>query len=216
MAKTIMIQGTMSNAGKSLIAAGLCRIFKQDGYRVAPFKSQNMALNSYITEEGLEMGRAQAVQAEAAGVKPEAAMNPILLKPTNDIGSQVIVNGISIGNMPAREYFAYKKELVPEVERAFQKLSEEYDIIVIEGAGSPAEINLKQDDIVNMGMAKMADAPVLLVGDIDRGGVFAQLYGTVMLLEPDERTRIKGLIVNKFRGDKTILNPGLEMIEKQL
>ncbi|MGL6219736.1 MAG: cobyric acid synthase [Lacrimispora sphenoides] len=216
MAKTIMIQGTMSNAGKSLIAAGLCRIFKQDGYRVAPFKSQNMALNSYITEEGLEMGRAQAVQAEAAGVKPEAAMNPILLKPTNDIGSQVIVNGISIGNMPAREYFAYKKELVPEVERAFQKLSEEYDIIVIEGAGSPAEINLKQDDIVNMGMAKMADAPVLLVGDIDRGGVFAQLYGTVMLLEPDERTRIKGLIVNKFRGDKTILDPGLEMIEKQL
>ena len=209
MAKTIMIQGTMSNAGKSLIAAGLCRIFKQDGYRVAPFKSQNMALNSYITEEGLEMGRAQAVQAEAAGVKPEAAMNPILLKPTNDIGSQVIVNGISIGNMPAREYFAYKKTLVPEIERAFHKLSEEYDIIVIEGAGSPAEINLKQDDIVNMGMAKMAEAPVLLVGDIDRGGVFAQLYGTVMLLEPDEKALIKGLIVNKFRGDKTILEPGL-------
>ena len=216
MAKTIMIQGTMSNAGKSLIVAGLCRIFKQDGYRVAPFKSQNMALNSYITEEGLEMGRAQAVQAEAAGVKPQAAMNPILLKPTNDIGSQVIVNGISIGNMPAREYFAYKKTLVPEIERAFQKLSEEYDIIVIEGAGSPAEINLKQDDIVNMGMAKMADAPVLLVGDIDRGGVFAQLYGTVMLLEPDEKALIKGLIVNKFRGDKTILEPGLDMIEKRL
>ena len=216
MAKTIMIQGTMSNAGKSLIAAGLCRIFKQDGYRVAPFKSQNMALNSYITEEGLEMGRAQAVQAEAAGVKPEAAMNPILLKPTNDIGSQVIVNGISIGNMPAREYFAYKKTLVPEIERAFHKLSEEYDIIVIEGAGSPAEINLKQDDIVNMGMAKMADAPVLLVGDIDRGGVFAQLYGTVMLLEPDEKDLIKGLIVNKFRGDKTILEPGLDMIEERL
>lgn len=216
MAKTIMIQGTMSNAGKSLITAGLCRIFKQDGYRVAPFKSQNMALNSYITEEGLEMGRAQAVQAEAAGVKPEAAMNPILLKPTNDIGSQVIVNGISIGNMPAREYFAYKKKLVPEIEKAFHKLSEEYDIIVIEGAGSPAEINLKQDDIVNMGMAKMAGAPVLLVGDIDRGGVFAQLYGTVMLLEPDERALIKGLIVNKFRGDKTILEPGLDMIEKRL
>ena len=216
MAKTIMIQGTMSNAGKSLIAAGLCRIFKQDGYRVAPFKSQNMALNSYITEEGLEMGRAQAVQAEAAGVKPEAAMNPILLKPTNDIGSQVIVNGISIGNMPAREYFAYKKTLVPEIQRAFGKLSKEYDIIVIEGAGSPAEINLKQDDIVNMGMAKMAEAPVLLVGDIDRGGVFAQLYGTVMLLEPDEKVLIKGLIVNKFRGDKTILEPGLDMIETRL
>lgn len=216
MAKTIMIQGTMSNAGKSLIAAGLCRIFKQDGYRVAPFKSQNMALNSYITEEGLEMGRAQAVQAEAAGIKPESAMNPILLKPTNDVGSQVIINGISIGNMSAREYFAYKKKLIPEVERAFQKLSGEYDIIVIEGAGSPAEINLKQDDIVNMGMAKMAKAPVLLVGDIDRGGVFAQLYGTVMLLEPDERALIKGLVVNKFRGDKGLLESGLDMIEKRL
>lgn len=216
MAKTIMIQGTMSNAGKSLITAGLCRIFKQDGYRVAPFKSQNMALNSYITEEGLEMGRAQVVQAEAAGVKPEAAMNPILLKPTNDIGSQVIINGISIGNMPAKEYFAYKKQLIPEIEKAFLKLSNEYDIIVIEGAGSPAEINLKQEDIVNMGMAKIADAPVLLVGDIDRGGVFAQLYGTVMLLEPEEKARIKGLIVNKFRGDKSILDPGLAMIEEKL
>lgn len=216
MAKTIMIQGTMSNAGKSLIVAGLCRIFKQDGFRVAPFKSQNMALNSYITEDGLEMGRAQVVQAEAAGVKPDASMNPILLKPTNDVGSQVIVNGISIGNMLAKEYFAYKKELVPQVQKAFKKLSDEYDIIVIEGAGSPAEINLKQDDIVNMGMAKMADSPVLLVGDIDRGGVFAQLYGTVMLLEPEERARIAGLVVNKFRGDKTILDPGLEMIEDKL
>ncbi len=216
MAKTIMIQGTMSNAGKSLLAAGMCRIFKEDGYRVAPFKSQNMALNSYITEEGLEMGRAQVVQAEAAGVKPSAAMNPILLKPTNDTGSQVIVNGISIGNMPARDYFAYKKNLIPEIEKAFHSLSEEYDIIVIEGAGSPAEINLKQDDIVNMGMARMANAPVLLVGDIDRGGVFAQLYGTVMLLEPDERALIGGLIVNKFRGDKTILDPGLQMIEERL
>lgn len=216
MAKTIMIQGTMSNAGKSLITAGLCRILKQDGYRVAPFKSQNMALNSFITEEGLEMGRAQVVQAEAAGVKPVAAMNPVLLKPTNDTGSQVIVNGVSIGNMPAKEYFAYKKNLIPEIKKAFDKLSEEYDIIVIEGAGSPAEINLKQEDIVNMGMAKMADAPVLLVGDIDRGGVFAQLYGTVMLLEADERDRIGGLIVNKFRGDKTILEPGLDMIKERL
>ena len=216
MAKTIMIQGTMSNAGKSLITAGLCRIFKQDGYRVAPFKSQNMALNSFITEEGLEMGRAQVVQAEAAGVKPVAAMNPVLLKPTNDTGSQVIVNGVSIGNMPAKEYFAYKKNLIPEIKKAFDKLSEEYDMIVIEGAGSPAEINLKQEDIVNMGMAKMADAPVLLVGDIDRGGVFAQLYGTVMLLEAEERARIGGLIVNKFRGDKTILEPGLDMIKERL
>lgn len=216
MAKTIMIQGTMSNAGKSLIAAGLCRIFKQDGFQVAPFKSQNMALNSYITEEGLEMGRAQVVQAEAAGVKPQAAMNPILLKPTTDTGSQVIVNGISQGNMGAKEYFAYKKNLIPEIKKAFQTLSENYDVIVIEGAGSPAEINLKQDDIVNMGMAEMADAPVLLVGDIDRGGVFAQLYGTVELLEPEERERIGGLIVNKFRGDPSILEPGLAMIEEKL
>lgn len=213
MAKVIMIQGTMSNAGKSLLVAGLCRIFRQDGYRVAPFKSQNMALNSFITEEGLEMGRAQVVQAEAAGVKPVAAMNPILLKPTNDVGSQVIVNGIPIGNLSAREYFAYKKQLIPEIKKAFDTLKEQYDIIVIEGAGSPAEINLKSDDIVNMGMAKMADAPVLLVGDIDRGGVFAQLYGTIMLLEPEEQARIKGMIINKFRGDKTILDSGVTMIE---
>ena len=213
MAKSIMIQGTMSNAGKSLIAAGLCRVFKQDGYRVAPFKSQNMALNSYITEDGLEMGRAQVVQAEAAGIKPQADMNPILLKPTSDSGSQVIVHGVPIGTMPAKEYFAYKKTLIPEVEKAYRRLEEEYDIIVIEGAGSPAEINLKKDDIVNMGMAKMADAPVLLVGDIDRGGVFAQLYGTVALLSEEERARVKGLVVNKFRGDKTILEPGLDMIE---
>ena len=215
MAKAIMIQGTMSNAGKSLIAAGLCRIFKQDGYRVAPFKSQNMALNSFITEEGLEMGRAQVMQAEAAGIKPSVCMNPILLKPTNDVGSQVIVNGEVLGNMSAREYFLYKKKLIPDIMRAYRKLEEEYDIIVIEGAGSPAEINLKTEDIVNMGMAKMADAPVLLVGDIDRGGVFAQLVGTVMLLEEEERERIKGLIINKFRGDKTILDPGIKMLEEK-
>lgn len=214
MAKSIMIQGTMSNAGKSLIAAGLCRIFKQDGYKVAPFKSQNMALNSYITKEGLEMGRAQVVQAEAAGVEPSVFMNPILLKPTNDIGSQVIVNGEVIGNMSAREYFAYKKQLIPEILKAYENLDKEYDIIVIEGAGSPAEINLKQDDIVNMGMAKMVKAPVLLVGDIDRGGVFAQLVGTIMLLEDDEKAMIKGTIINKFRGDKTILDPGIEMLEE--
>lgn len=215
MAKTIMIQGTMSNAGKSLIAAGLCRIFHQDGYKVAPFKSQNMALNSFITEDGLEMGRAQVMQAEAAGIKPRVEMNPILLKPTNDTGSQVIVNGEVLGNMSARDYFAYKKKLFPQVMEAFHRLEEEYDIIVIEGAGSPAEINLKADDIVNMGMAKRAKAPVLLVGDIDRGGVFAQLVGTVMLLEEDERALIKGLIINKFRGDKTILDPGIVMLEER-
>ena len=210
-----MIQGTMSNAGKSLLCAGLCRIFKQDGYRVAPFKSQNMALNSFITEDGLEMGRAQVVQAEAAGIPPQVEMNPILLKPTNDIGSQVIVNGEVLKNMSAREYFAYKKQLIPDIMKAFQKLEEENDIIVIEGAGSPAEINLKKDDIVNMGLAKMIDAPVLLVGDIDRGGVFAQLLGTLMLLEEDEKERVKGLIINKFRGDKTILDPGIVMLEER-
>ena len=210
-----MIQGTMSNAGKSLLAAGLCRIFHQDGYRVAPFKSQNMALNSFITREGLEMGRAQVMQAEAAGIEPSVLMNPILLKPTNDTGSQVIVNGEVLGNMSAREYFSHKKELIPDIMKAYHALEEQYDIIVIEGAGSPAEINLKADDIVNMGMAKLVDAPVLLVGDIDRGGVFAQLYGTVELLEPDERDRIKGLIINKFRGDKTILDPGVVMLEEK-
>ncbi|MBS7007385.1 cobyric acid synthase [Anaerostipes sp.] len=215
MAKTIMIQGTMSNVGKSLITAGLCRIFKQDGYKTAPFKSQNMSLNSYITTDGLEMGRAQVMQAEAAGIEPSVYMNPILLKPSSDIGSQVIVNGRVLGNMSARDYFAYKKTLVPEIQKAFDTLSQENDIVVIEGAGSPAEINLKQDDIVNMGMAKLASAPVLLVGDIDRGGVFAQLIGTVMLLSEEEQKRIKGLVINKFRGDKTILDPGVSMLEEK-
>ncbi len=214
MAKAIMIQGTMSNAGKSLLAAGLCRIFKQDGYKVAPFKSQNMALNSFITNEGLEMGRAQVMQAEAAGIAPSVLMNPILLKPTNDVGSQVIVNGEVLGTMSARDYFAYKKKLLPDVMKAYHTLAEEYDIIVIEGAGSPAEINLKEEDIVNMGMAKAAKAPVLLVGDIDRGGVFAQLIGTVMLLEEDEKAMVKGLIINKFRGDKSILDPGVTQLEE--
>ena len=216
MAKAIMIQGTMSNAGKSLIAAGLCRIFHQDGYRVAPFKAQNMALNSFITREGLEMGRAQVMQAEAAGIAPSVRMNPILLKPTNDTGSQVIVNGEVLGNMDARAYFAYKKNLIPAVMDAYNSLAAENDIIVIEGAGSPAEINLKDDDaFVNMGMAKLAKAPVLLVGDIDRGGVFAQLIGTVELLDEDERELVKGLIINKFRGDKTILDPGIVMLEEK-
>ena len=215
VAKAIMIQGTMSNAGKSLLTAGLCRIFKQDGYKVAPFKSQNMALNSFITEEGLEMGRAQVIQAEAAGIKPSALMNPILLKPTNNMGSQVIVNGEVLGNMSAKDYYAFKKNLRPKILEAYEKLASEYDIIVIEGAGSPAEINLKQEDFVNMGMAKMAKAPVLLVGDIDRGGVFAQLVGTVMLLDEDEQDMVKGLIINKFRGDKSILDPGVEMLEER-
>lgn len=215
MARAIMIQGTMSNAGKSLIATGLCRIFRQDGYRVAPFKSQNMALNSYITRENLEMGRAQAAQAEACGVEPSVRMNPILLKPTTDMGSQVIINGEVIGNMHAVDYYKKKREYIPVVREAYESLATEYDIVVIEGAGSPAEINLKQDDIVNMGMAEIADAPVLLVGDIDRGGVFAQLLGTILLLEPQEQERICGLIINKFRGDRSILEPGLAMLEER-
>ena len=212
MAKAIMVQGTTSNAGKSLIAAALCRIFKQDGYKVAPFKSQNMALNSFITHEGLEMGRAQVMQAEAAGIEPSVLMNPILLKPTGDTGSQVIVKGEVLDNMPAREYYAFKKELRPVVEQTYAQLAAENDIIVIEGAGSPAEINLKADDFVNMGMAKIAKAPVVIVGDIDRGGVFASLYGTVALLDDDERALVKATLINKFRGDVTLLEPGLEQL----
>lgn len=215
MAKVIMVQGTMSGAGKSLLVAGLCRIMKRDGYRVAPFKSQNMALNSFVTEEGLEMGRAQVMQAEAAGIRPLVCMNPILLKPTDHTGSQVIVNGKVLGNMSAREYFSYKRKLVPDIMKAFRKLNEMADIIVIEGAGSPAEINLRENDIVNMGLAEMVDAPVLLVGDIDRGGVFAQLLGTLLLLTKEEKERVKGLIINKFRGDVSLLDSGIEILEKK-
>ncbi len=213
MAKAIMIQGTTSNAGKSLLAAGLCRVFRQDGYKVAPFKSQNMALNSFITKDGFEMGRAQVMQAEAAGIAPDVRMNPILLKPTSDQGSQVIVNGEVLGNMSAKDYFAKKHELIPDIMKAYGELAEEYDIIVIEGAGSPAEINLKEQDIVNMGMAKMAGAPVLIVGDIDKGGVFAALAGTMLLLTDEEKAMVKGTIINKFRGDVSILKPGLTMLE---
>lgn len=216
MAKTIMIQGTASNAGKSLIVAGLCRIFKQDGYKVAPFKSQNMALNSFITRDGFEMGRAQVMQAEAAGIEPDVRMNPILLKPTSDTGSQVIVNGEVVGDMSAKDYFAQKKKLIPDIMEAFNGLAEENDIIVIEGAGSPAEINLNDDDIVNMGMAELANAPVFIVGDIDRGGVFASLAGTMLFLKDEEKKRVKGTIINKFRGDKSILEPGLKMLEDKI
>jgi adenosylcobyric acid synthase len=208
-----MIQGTMSGAGKSLLCAALCRIFRQDGWRVAPFKSQNMALNSYVTADGLEMGRAQVVQAEAAGIAPDVRMNPVLLKPSSDAGSQVVVMGKARGHMRAAEYFRYKKSLIPEILAAYESLAAEHDLIVIEGAGSPAEINLRQHDIVNMGLAELLDAPVLLVGDIDRGGVFAQLYGTVELLAPSERRRVRGLIINKFRGDAEILRPGLAQLE---
>ncbi|MBQ1396525.1 MAG: cobyric acid synthase [Eubacterium sp.] len=214
MAKRIMVQGTMSGAGKSLLVTALCRIFLQDGYHPAPFKSQNMALNSYITRDGLEMGRAQVAQAEAAGLEPDVRMNPILLKPSSDTGSQLIVNGEVRGHYSAANYFKMKHTLLPDIRAAYDSLAEEHDIIVIEGAGSPAEINLRDQDIVNMGMAELVDAPVILAGDIDRGGVFAQLYGTIALLQEQERKRIIGTVVNKFRGDVTLLKPGLTTLEE--
>ena len=213
-AKSLMVLGTMSSAGKSFVTAGLCRIFRQDGYRTAPFKSQNMALNSYITADGMEMGRAQVMQAEAAGIAPDVRMNPILLKPTSDSGSQVIVNGEIYGTMRAQEYYTKKQELIPHILKAYHALAEENDIIVLEGAGSPAEINLKSVDIVNLGMAELSDSPAILVGDIDRGGVFASLYGTIMLLDDAERRRIQGIVINKFRGDVEILKSGLTMLEE--
>ncbi len=212
MAK-IMIQGTASSVGKSLIVAALCRIFKQDGYSVCPFKSQNMSLNSYITLDGKEMGRAQVLQAYAAGLEPEVYMNPILLKPTSDRKSQIIVNGKVYGNSTAMEYHNLKIKFKGMLKEQFKKLEEDFDIVVMEGAGSPAEINLRDRDIVNMGMAEIVDAPVLLVGDIDKGGVFASLAGTMLLLNEGEKERVKGTIINKFRGDVEILNPGLDMLE---
>ncbi|MDR1921405.1 MAG: cobyric acid synthase [Candidatus Adiutrix sp.] len=215
-AKTLMVVGTASSVGKSLLVAAFCRIFKRRGYAAAPFKAQNMSLNSFVTEEGHEMGRAQASQAEAAGLRPSALMNPILLKPTTNSKSQVIVNGKARGNMSAAEYYAYKDKLRPEVMAAFSALAQAYDLVLIEGAGSPAEINLMDGDFVNMGMAALAGAPVILVGDIDRGGVFASLYGTVKLLPAEDQARIKGLLINKFRGDVKILEPGLRQIENLL
>lgn len=212
-AKCIMIQGTASSVGKSLITAGLCRIFRQDGHNVAPFKSQNMALNSFITSEGKEMGRAQVVQAEAAGIEPSVEMNPILLKPTTDKKAQVIINGDVYGNMSAVEYHDFKPQLADMVRDVYNRLAEKNDVVVIEGAGSPAEINLRDKDIVNMGMAEIADAPVVLVGDIDKGGVFASLAGTMLLLTEAEKERVKGVIINKFRGDIKILEPGIKMLE---
>ncbi len=213
--KSIMVQGTASNVGKSIVTAAICRIFAQEGLRVAPFKAQNMALNSYVTKEGLEIGRAQAVQAEAAGIEPTAAMNPILLKPTTDSGSQVIFMGRSVGNFSARDYYALKEKSIALVREAYKTLASDFDLIVIEGAGSPAEINLMDQDIANMWTAEMADAPVLLVADIDRGGVFASLLGTLMLLPEPWRNRVKGLMINKFRGDPSILAPGLQQIEER-
>ncbi len=214
MAKALMIQGTGSGAGKSLITAALCRIFKDMGINVAPFKAQNMALNSYITVEGCEIGRAQALQAEAARIIPEVDMNPILLKASGDMGSQVIIHGKVYSTMKAREYYSFKEQAWNAVKESFDRLSKKYDFIIIEGAGSPAEINLVDVDIVNMSVAKYAKASVILVGDIDRGGVFASLYGTVKLLGRDSKY-IKAFIINKFRGDFGILSPALEMIKNR-
>ena len=214
MVKSLMVQGTASDAGKSIIAAGLCRIFKQDGLEVVPFKSQNMALNSFITKKGDEMGRAQVVQAEAAGKEPDVRMNPVLLKPTSDRKSQVVFLGSVLRDMDAVEYHEYKQQLLPKIKEVYEELGAENDIIVIEGAGSPAEINLNDRDIVNMGMAKLVDAPVILVADIDKGGVFASIYGTIELMPPEDRKRIKGVIINKFRGDVALLQSGIDMIEE--
>jgi len=212
-AKTLMVQGTASSVGKSVLVAALCRILKQDGLRVAPFKSQNMALNSFVTAEGGEMGRAQVVQAMAAGVEPSVDMNPILLKPEADARSQVIVRGKVYGTLPARDYYQERLRLLSIIEESLERLRASYDVVLIEGAGSPAEVNLKQNEIVNMRIARMAQAPVLLAGDIDRGGVFAALVGTLELLEPEERAFVRGFVINKFRGDVSLLKPGLDFLE---
>lgn len=215
-AKVIMVQGTGSYVGKSVLVAALCRIFKQDGFRVAPFKAQNMALNSYVTADGKEMGRAQVTQAEAAGIQPRVDMNPILLKPSADTKAQVIVNGRLVGNMSGQQYYRQRKRLLKVVTKSYRNLRDNYEIVVIEGAGSPAEVNLRRNDLVNMTMAKIADCPVILVGDINVGGVFAWVVGTLELLTPAERKRIKGVVINKFRGDLKILKPGLDFLEKKI
>ena len=212
MAKVLMVQGTGSDVGKSILVAGLCRVLAQDGIRVAPFKPQNMALNSFITAEGGEMGRAQVVQAEAAGVPPHVDMNPVLLKPTTDVGAQVILQGKVRGNMKAIEYHAFKRVAREVVFESFRRLDRQYDVVLVEGAGSPAEINLREGDIANMGFAVEAACPVLLVGDIDKGGVFAALVGTLELIAPEERALIRGFVINKFRGDPTLLTPAFEAI----
>jgi adenosylcobyric acid synthase len=210
-----MVQGTMSSVGKSLLVAALCRIFKQDGWHVAPFKAQNMALNSFVTRDGRELGRAQAMQAEAAGVEVTAAMNPVLIKPEADSFAQVVVMGTPWARLAARDYYQQRGELWRVVTSALDSLRSHYDLVIIEGAGSPVELNLKQRDLVNMAVAHYADAPVLLVGDIDRGGIFAQLLGTLMLLDEEERSRVCGLIVNKFRGDMQLFQEGRALLEQR-
>lgn len=214
-AQTLMIQGTASYVGKSVLTAALCSYFRQQGLSVAPFKSQTMSNNSHVTKSGGEIGRAQAFQAEACGIDPTIEMNPILLKPCSETGSQVVVLGKPVGTMTAREYHRYQPQLIPTIQSAFESLASQYDVIVLEGAGSPAEVNLHKFDIVNMAMAKIAQAPVILVGDIHAGGVFASLVGTLELLPADERKLVKALIINKFRGDPSLLDEGLSFLEKK-
>jgi len=213
-AKTLMIQGTASSVGKSILVTALCRIFKQDGLRVAPFKSQNMTRNTFVTKDGEEMGLAQVVQAEAGGLEPSVDMNPILLKPEANSRCQVLVRGKPAVTLTAGEYGRYTHKLLQVVEEVLARVRSAYDIVVIEGAGNPAEINLKENEIVNMRIAKLAEAPVLLVGDIDKGGVFASLVGTLALLDEAEKNYIKGFIINKFRGDMALLKPGLDYLEE--
>jgi len=214
-AKTLMVQGTASSVGKSIMVAALCRILKQDGYRVAPFKAQNMALNSFVTKDGGEIGRAQAVQAQAAGIKPTVEMNPVLLKPQADATSQVIVLGRAQSVTDAADYYKDNHKLLPIIADSLAKLRKQYDVVIIEGAGSPAEVNLMDREIVNMRIAALAKAPVILVGDIDRGGVFASIVGTLQLLPLNQRNRIKGFVINKFRGDLSLLQPGIDFLEKR-
>src|SRR6202162_931957 len=209
-----MIQGTTSDAGKSTLTTALCRVLKRRGVRVAPFKPQNMALNSAVAVDGGEIGRAQALQAQAAGLAPSSDMNPVLLKPNSDVGAQIIVNGRAVGNMRASEYHEYKRIAYSAVIAAYRRLASQYDALMIEGAGSPAEINLRDGDIANMGFAEAIDCPVLLIADIDRGGVFAHIVGTLALLSDSERARIVGFVINRFRGDLALLEPGLRWLEQ--
>lgn len=213
--QALMVQGTTSDAGKSVLVAGLCRVLARKGTKVAPFKPQNMALNSAVTKDGGEIGRAQAVQAQACGIAPTVHMNPVLLKPNSDTGAQVIVQGKALENMDAWGYHGYKKTVMAPVIESFDILLSDYDAVMIEGAGSPAEINLRDHDIANMGFAEKADVPVIIVADIDRGGVFAHLYGTLALLSESEQARVQGFVINRFRGDISILKPGLDWLEEK-
>jgi adenosylcobyric acid synthase len=214
-ARTLMVQGTTSDAGKSTLVTALCRLLARKGVKVAPFKPQNMALNSAVTEDGGEIGRAQAVQARAAGLPPHTDMNPVLLKPNTDTGAQVIVQGKAIGNLNAREYHDYKRIVRRAVLESYERLAARFEAVVVEGAGSPAEINLREGDIANMGFAEAVDCPVILIADIDRGGVFAHLVGTLALLSESERARVAGFVINRFRGDIALLQPGLDWLERE-